>query len=64
MYDLTMNRKEKTDKKLNPHYKIIGNFKEYPGVNPDYNDWDFRKYKIQGEFTHKFDKKTNKMPYS
>lgn len=64
MYDLTMSRKEKTDKILDPHYKIVGDFKEYPGVNPDYTDWDFRKYKIKGEFTNKFDKKTNRRPYS
>ena len=60
MYDLTMSRKEKTDKILDPHYRIIKDFKEYPKVNPDYVDWDFRNYKIIGEATNKFNKKTNK----
>ena len=59
MYDLTMSRKEKTDKILDPHYRIVGDFKEYPKINPDYVDWDFRKYKIIGEATNKFNKKTN-----
>jgi hypothetical protein len=60
MYDLTMSRKEKTDKILDPHYRIVGDFKEYPKPNPDYVDWDFRNYKIIGEATNKFNKKTNK----
>jgi len=60
MYDLTMSRKEKTDKILDPHYRIVKDFKEYPKVNPDYVDWDFRNYKIIGEATNKFNKKTNK----
>lgn len=59
MYDLTMSRKEKTDKILDPHYRIIGDFKEYPKVNPDYVDWDFRRYKIIGDAANKFNKKTN-----
>ena len=60
MYDLTMSRKEKTDKILDPHYRIVGDFKEYPKPTPDYVDWDFRNYKIIGEATNKFNKKTNK----
>jgi hypothetical protein len=60
MYDLTMSRKERTDKILDPHYRIVGDFKEYPKPNPDYVDWDFRNYKIIGEATNKFNKKTNK----
>ena len=60
MYDLTMSRKEKTDKILDPHYRIVKDFKEYPKVNPDYVDWDFRNYKIIGEATNKFNKKNNK----
>ena len=59
MYDLTMSRKEKTDKILDPHYRIVGDFKEYPKPSPDFVDWDFRKYKIIGEATNKFNKKTN-----
>ena len=59
MYDLTMSRKEKTDKILDPHYRIVGDFKEYPKPNPDFVDWDFRKYKIIGEATNKFNKKTH-----
>ena len=60
MYDLTMSRKEKTDKILDPHYRIVGDFKEYPKPSPDYVDWGFRNYKIIGEATNKFNKKTNK----
>ena len=59
MYDLTMSRKEKTDKILDPHYRIVGDFKEYPKKDPDIIDWDYRKYKIIGESTNKFNKKTN-----
>jgi hypothetical protein len=59
MYDLTMSRKEKTDKILDPHYRIVGDFKEYPKKDPDFIDWDYRKYKIIGESTNKFNKKTN-----
>ena len=59
MYDLTMSRKEKTDKILDNHYRIFGDFKEYPKASPDYVDWDFRRYKIIGEATNKFNKKTN-----
>jgi hypothetical protein len=59
MYDLTMSRKEKTDKILDPHYRIVGDFKEYPKKSPDFVDWDYRKYKIIGEATNKFNKKTN-----
>ena len=59
MYDLTINRKEKTDKILDPHYKIVSDFKPYPKKSPDFGDWDYRKYKIIGEATNKFNKKTN-----
>ena len=59
MYDLTMNRKEKTDKILAQHYRIIGDFKEYPKESPNFVDWNFTKYKIIGESTNKFNKKTN-----
>ena len=60
MYDLTMSRKEKTDKILDPHYKIVEDFKPYPKVDRDYVDWGYRKYKIIGEATNKFNKGTNK----
>lgn len=63
MYDLTMSRKERTDRVLDPHYKIIGDFYPYEKASPDFTDWGFRKYKIRGEFTNKFDKGTNKKPY-
>ena len=59
MYDLTMSRKEKTDKILDPHYKIVRDFNEYPKRSPDFVNWDHRKYKIIGEATNKFNKKTN-----
>ena len=59
MYDLTMSRKERTDRILDPHYKIVGDFKEYPKVAPDLVDWNFRKYKIVGDAVNKFNKKTN-----
>ena len=59
MYDLTISRKEKTDKILDPHYKIVEDFKPYPKKSPDFGDWDYRKYKIIGEATNKFNKKTN-----
>ena len=59
MYDLTISRKEKTDKILDPHYKIVSDFKPYPKKSPDFGDWDYRKYKIIGEANNKFNKKTN-----
>ena len=59
MYDLTMSRKEKTDRILDPHYKIVEDFKPYPKIGPDFVDWGYRKYKIIGEATNKFNKGTN-----
>ena len=40
--------------------KIVEDFKPYPKVDRDYVDWGYRKYKIIGEATNKFNKGTNK----
>lgn len=61
MYDLTLCRKEKTDKVLNPKYKLVKDFQHQPNPNPDKTDWNFRNYKIMGEFTRKFDKPNNQI---
>ena len=59
MYDLTISRKERTDKILDPHYKIVADFKPYPKIGPDFVDWGYRKYKIMGDAVNKFNKRTN-----
>jgi hypothetical protein len=59
MYDLTISKKEKTDKILDPHYRIVNEYKEFPKASPDFVDWGYRKYKIVGDAVNKFNKGTN-----
>jgi hypothetical protein len=52
-----MSQKEPTKKIFDPKYQIKEPFMHQPKEIPDRTDWGFRKNKIVGEFTKKFDKK-------
>ena len=57
IYNLTMSQKEPTKKIFDPKYQIKQPFMHQPKEIRDDTDWGFRKNKIVGEFTKKFDKK-------
>lgn len=54
-----MNKKEKSDKIFNPHFKTDENFQKPEKQSFDKSDWGYRKYKNYNEFTKKFDKTSN-----
>ena len=54
-----MNKKEKSKKIFDPHYKVNENFHKPEKEVYDRTDWGYRKFKKYDEFTKKFDKITN-----
>lgn len=52
---LAYQEREKTDKFLNPKYKIKNNFKFQPKKEYDNKDWNFRNYRHYDRFTKSFD---------
>lgn len=52
---LSYDVKERTDKFLNPKYKVKNNFMFQPKKQFDDKDWTFRNFKIYQEFTKRFD---------
>ena len=59
MYNLTMSYRDKTDKILNPKYKVNNYWMKPVNDVKDQSDWGFRKYKIVGDCSKKFDKIEN-----
>lgn len=52
---LAYDERERTDKFLDPKYKIKNNYHFPPKMEYDHSDWDFRKYRKSNEFSKTFD---------